>query len=234
MADGNDLIAAIYDAVIDPSRWNEVVRRIVAATKSLSGGIITKPPDAIRLSSLCNIDPTCAEAYIQTYAKMDPLAVLAPAIAPGKVRTGTLFSQTDDFKASTLHNEFCRPQGWADVVAVGLVRTPQATGILNLQRTSDALWVEEPEWHLLESLAPQLRRAAQLRQLLSQARTLTESLGAAVAGAGFAVLLLAGDCRILFANTRAEDLLHHGAVLRCEFGRLVAATPALTHRSTLS
>jgi len=32
-----DLIAAIYDAVIEPSRWDEVVKRIVEATKSHSG-----------------------------------------------------------------------------------------------------------------------------------------------------------------------------------------------------
>ena len=34
MADDNDLIAAIYDAIIDPARWDEVVKRIVEATKS--------------------------------------------------------------------------------------------------------------------------------------------------------------------------------------------------------
>ena len=34
MADDADLIAAIYDAIIDPSRWDEVVKRIVEATKS--------------------------------------------------------------------------------------------------------------------------------------------------------------------------------------------------------
>jgi hypothetical protein len=36
-----DLIAAIYDAIIDPSRWGEVVKRIVTSTKSRSGGLIT-------------------------------------------------------------------------------------------------------------------------------------------------------------------------------------------------
>jgi len=34
MADETDLIAAIYDAIIDPSRWDEVV--IVEATKLFS------------------------------------------------------------------------------------------------------------------------------------------------------------------------------------------------------
>jgi hypothetical protein len=35
-----DLIAVIYDAIIDPSRWDEVVERIVEATKSFSGNLV--------------------------------------------------------------------------------------------------------------------------------------------------------------------------------------------------
>jgi hypothetical protein len=38
-----DLIAAIYDAVIDPSRWEEIVRRIVVVTKSMNGGVLIQP-----------------------------------------------------------------------------------------------------------------------------------------------------------------------------------------------
>jgi hypothetical protein len=37
---GDDLIAAIYDVIIEPSRWDEVVNRIVEATKSMSGGLL--------------------------------------------------------------------------------------------------------------------------------------------------------------------------------------------------
>src|SRR5262249_60029228 len=70
----------------------------------------------------------------------------------------------------------------------------------------------------------------ELHQLLSGARAATESLGAAVAAAGFAVFLLSGDCRILFANAKAEDLLCRGMGLRCKRGRLAGATPSLTRR----
>ena len=52
-----DLIAAIYDAVIDASRWDEVVRRIVQATKSLSGALITEEADAAHVTAPYNVDP---------------------------------------------------------------------------------------------------------------------------------------------------------------------------------
>lgn len=82
----------------------------------------------------------------------------------------------------------------------------------------------------MENLAPHLKRAADIHQLLSWARAATESLGAAVAAAGFAAFLLAKDCRVIFANAKAEDLVRRGACLRYERGRLAAATLSLTHR----
>ena len=57
-----DLIAAIYDAIIDPSRWDEVVKRIVEATKSFSGNLLLHQADAGSFAAMYNTDPVCAEA----------------------------------------------------------------------------------------------------------------------------------------------------------------------------
>ncbi|MDQ6866987.1 MAG: hypothetical protein M3178_00705 [Pseudomonadota bacterium] len=136
---GDDLIAAIYDVIIEPSGWDEVVNRIVEATKSMRGGLITR-------------------------------------------------------EAKATHR------------------------------------VELAEWQLLETLAPHLQRAAAIHDLLGRVRAVTNSLGAAAAAAGFAVLLVTGDCRVVFANAKAEDLVRRETGLRNERGRLAAATPALTGR----
>jgi DNA-binding CsgD family transcriptional regulator len=82
----------------------------------------------------------------------------------------------------------------------------------------------------LETLAPHLQRAVTIHDLLSRTRATTDSLGAAVAAAGFAVFLLTGDCRVVFANAKAEDLVRRGIGLRYECGRLAATSPALTAR----
>jgi hypothetical protein len=49
---GGDLIAAIYDAIIEPSSWGGVVKRIVDATKSVSGGLHIQQADAAHLSAM--------------------------------------------------------------------------------------------------------------------------------------------------------------------------------------
>src|ERR1700730_5039014 len=171
----DDLIAAIYDASIEPSGWDEIVKRIVEATKSVSGGLHIQQSDAVHLSALCNTDPFFANAFVQHYYKISPLIAAAATIAPGKVRTAAHITQTDSFRASAYYNEYARPQGWTDVVAIGLVRAPKTHGILALHRSPEAIWVEPAEWQLLETLAPHLKRVCDVSTLLSREQQPTRS-----------------------------------------------------------
>jgi hypothetical protein len=221
-----DLTAAIYDASIEPSRWDEVVKRIVEATRSFSGNLVLQQADAGSLTALYNVDPVFADAYAQTYHNNDPLTTPAWSIAPGEVRACS-YTHTDSFRASAYYDEFVRPQGWVDLVATGLARTPNAFALLALTRSPDAVWVEPEQWQLLENLAPHLQRATAIHDLLSRTKATTQSLGAAVAAAGFAVFLLTGDCRVVFANASAEDLARRQTGVRYEHGRLAATSPAL-------
>ena len=230
MADNNDLIAAIYDTIIDSSGWEAAIKGIVAATSSTSGALIIHKTDAVHFTALCNIDPFYADSYAQVYAKISPLASEAATIAPGEVRAGTRITQSDSFRASAFYNEFARPQEWADVVRIGLLRAAGAAGRLVLHRSPKAIWVEPAEWQLLEMLAPHLKRAAAVHEHLSRARGAATSIGEADEAVGFAVFLLAKDCRVLFANAKAEDLVRRGTALRYERGRLAATTAPLSER----
>jgi hypothetical protein len=226
MAAETDLIAAIYDAIIDPSRWDEVVKRVVGATKSFSGNLVLQQAGAGSLTALYNVDPVVADAYAQTYHKNDPLRTPAWSIAPGEVRDCT-YTQTESFRASAYHHGFVRPQGWVNLVVTGLARTPDSFALLALTRSPGAAWMEPAQWQLLRALAPHLQRAAAVHTLLARTRATANSL---VAAAGFAVFLLTGNCRVLFANPKAEELVRRQTGLRYERGQLAAAAPALTQR----
>ncbi len=156
MADRTDLIAAIYDAVIDPSDWDNVIGRIVRATGSVGGVIGIHQVDrsarriiSARVPATFNIDPYYANAFAQTYHKINPLDAAVLLAVPGKVVAASYITQTDSFRASTFYNEFLRPQGQADSVGIGLFRTSTATGYLALARSPDAICIEPAEWHLL-------------------------------------------------------------------------------------
>jgi hypothetical protein len=86
VADKADLIVVIYDAIIDPSRWDEVVRCIIEDPNYFSGILVLQQPGAGGLTALSNVDPVSADAYAQTYHKHDPLKTPERSIAPGEVR----------------------------------------------------------------------------------------------------------------------------------------------------
>lgn len=139
MADDTDLIAAIYEASIGPTGWDAVVKRIAELTKSIGGALVTHGVDAVHLTSRCNVDSFYAIAYVENYHKISRLAAVAWSIGP-KVRIHSYITQTDSYKASAFL--WARPQGWADVVAIGLSRTRFAVRLLRLSRSPDAVWVE--------------------------------------------------------------------------------------------
>jgi hypothetical protein len=65
-----DLIAAIYDSIIEPAGWDAVIKRIVEATKSVSGNFFVHTRDTAHLSAVCNADPFYSETYVQHYHKI--------------------------------------------------------------------------------------------------------------------------------------------------------------------
>jgi DNA-binding CsgD family transcriptional regulator len=138
-------------------------------------------------------------------------------------------NSSDDLIAA-IYNVIIEPSGWDEVVNRIVEATKSMSGGLLMEEANAAHRVELAEWQLLETLAPHLQRAAAIHEVLGRVRAVTDSLGAAVAAAGFAVFLVTGDCRVVFANAKAEDLVRRGTGLRYERGRLAATTPALTAR----
>jgi hypothetical protein len=85
MAGDLDLIAAIYDTIIDPSGWEDVIKRIVEATKSMSGGLFIQKGNTPHPLAVHNVDPFQEKAYVETWHKHNPLLAVAAAAGPGEL-----------------------------------------------------------------------------------------------------------------------------------------------------
>lgn len=225
-----DILAVLYDAVLDPSLWDEATRRIVAGTNSVSASLAFQRGNTVELSGHHNIDPAYVDDYMERWYKNNPVDVFKTTVTPGDLKAFSPVTQTDTFKASTYFHEFIRPQGWSDGVVMCLHRGPLSAGYLTIIRSPDRMWVEANEWHLLETLVPHLQRATEVRRLLSRSMAITNSLGEAFAAAGFAIFLVNEDCQILFNNAKAEDLLQRRAGLQYRWGRLAATDHVVGER----
>jgi len=226
----SEILAAIYDAVLDPSGWDDVVARIVAGTNSVSGSIAIRRADSIHLSAMHNMDPFYLDLYTKNFYNRNPLDSFKDTLSPGAIKAYTKVTQRDSFKASPYFNEFVHPQGWGDGVISCLARGQTSSGYFGIIRSPDRIWVEPEEWNLLETVVPHLQRAVEVQRLLLRSTAVTDSLGQAFGAAGFGVFLVTKDCRILFNNAKAEDLLRHRAGLQYCWGRLVATDRVVSER----
>jgi Di-haem oxidoreductase, putative peroxidase len=87
---------------------------------------------------------------------------------------------------AAIYGAIIEPSGWDEVASCIVEATKLMSGGLIMEKANAAHQVELAEWQLLETLAPHLQRAAAIHDLLGRVRAITNTLGEAVAAAGFA------------------------------------------------
>ena len=116
------------------------------------------------------------------------------------------------FKASAFHQEYREPHGFGDSLSIMMERNDQRTLSIPLFRpTRDRLY-GQADIRALKRLAPHMRRAMQIGELLGRQQVERDGLAQLLDRLTFGVILLDCERRILFANFAAEDLAQAGAM----------------------
>ncbi|ACB95614.1 helix-turn-helix transcriptional regulator [Beijerinckia indica] len=225
-----NLIRAIYDCVIDPSGWEDVLQRIVTHTHGVAAALEaemseTKPK---KIASY-NFDPFYDFAYRSHFHALNPFIPGRLSQMAETVSIGNSITDTAAYRASSFYNEFAKPQGWEAFISVNL-NGPGGADVFALMRSQKTDFAQTGIEHFLTLLAPHLRRAYDLSSLLAHSRQTAEFLGRAIATAGFGTILLSEKCRIVYANEVAEELLRQQQGLAFIRGELVAEATTLTSR----
>ncbi|ACB95616.1 helix-turn-helix transcriptional regulator [Beijerinckia indica] len=221
------LIRAIYDCVVDPSGWEEVLRRIVTKTNAVSASMQTtfdaKPSNIARW----NVDPFYSKIYLEHFYTVNPFIPLRMNYMAEKVYSGDSLTTTASYRESSFFNEFAKPQEWEGFNGISL-NGPGSADVLALMHNRNADFAQTGGEDLLSRLAPHVCRAYDLGGLLAKAHQTTDFLGQAIAAAGFGTVLLSENCRIIYANQVAEDMLRQQSGLVFIRGELLAEASPLT------
>src|SRR5579883_3510026 len=110
------------------------------------------------------LDPACAASYANHYHKLNPFEALAAESGPLRIFRWLAILKSQKFKM----NSAALSGGRNSSRPVCHVQ-PMAAQIA-FQRSAGAIWITPKEWHLLETLAPHLMRAAEIYGLLPQPR----------------------------------------------------------------
>lgn len=221
----NDLIGEIYDAVIDPSRWNAVVDKI-RSRYNFQIAMLT----AIRFNEptpLVYASSNVPEAYEQSVGgynedivelwggpeKMTSLMIEEPILTTDVLDKAT-------WPANRFYQEWARPQGLEEQVVIALSSDETMIANLALGRHYSTLPVKSDEMEALRIIAPHLRRAVLISNLLDGATSRAETFEAALSAMTSGAVIVDRDMGILHANTVARAMLEDGDPIRDNAGRL--------------
>ena len=150
----SDLIETIYDAALEPERWNDVVAQVNAYVGGKACGLFSK--HAISKYGVthyhCGADPHYIQLYSDTHCQFDPLTTL-PRF--GEVVSIPDLVPYDEYRHGRFYQEWLSPQGCVDAANVVLEQsTPHCPVLMTVLSVAAAYGGE------LETLADQFNDMA--------------------------------------------------------------------------
>lgn len=220
-------VAAIYDAALDVSRWPDAMPLATAYVGGQAGGLIAKDRLTSRATMLhyCGVEPRFIESYLETYWRYDTFGIVeSTGFEVGEPITTDDLIPYEDFKLGRLYREWAVPQGWVDSAWVVLDRSATHFGFFSVLRDAATGRVDAPTRERLATIAPHLRRAVVIGNVIGAARNEAESFAAALEGIGAAVFFVDDEGRLLHVNAAGRRMLEQPGPMRLNAGRLGATT----------
>jgi len=231
----SDLIGAIYDCAIDPGRWETTLLDIRDFLQCHNAALYLLDPaiQTARLSVVVGIEPPwrdtmldyvdCVTEFYDYVGDFDTRPLDNAFVLRREIPDEVL-------QANRYVVEWGRPQGIEDSISVTLLREPTRASLFSLGRHKSAGYIADREVQLIELLAPHLRRAVAISDLIDmktiEANALSDTLDALAAG----IILVGEGGVILHTNRAARRLFGNGAPLKAVGGKLRATDQAIDDR----
>jgi DNA-binding CsgD family transcriptional regulator/PAS domain-containing protein len=210
-----ELIGAIYDSVIDATRWPEAVERIRRHLGFHMAilSVVGLPSGRVVLSVESNVPPRYSELLprysaeaVARWGGADRLATLTRE----EPLVDSEFNARNTVEGNPYYENWARPQGLVNQVIIILEINARllASAAFGVHESNPDVTAEQLE--RLRVLAPHLRRAAIISGLLDGRASAEESFASVLQTIGSAVVLVDDQMQVVFANDHAEAMLRAG------------------------
>lgn len=220
-------IADIYDAALDPARWQTALASICAFVGGSSAVIFWH--DAATVSSQAlhafNDDPHYAKLYFEKYLPMNPMFPAATFMEEGLVHTSGDILPQAELEQTRFYREWIEPQGIVDAVAVNLEKGVLRASMINIRMDASSGPADDESKRRLTLLVPHLQRAVSIGRLFDQGRSIQSALTQTLDHIEASVFLVEKSGRIVFLNGPAKTMLSEATLLREVNQSLTAVLP---------
>jgi DNA-binding CsgD family transcriptional regulator len=224
----SNLIGTIYDCAIDPSRWEatlDAVRRLLQCANAHLI-VVDIPHKVERTQFQVGTEPTWA-TRAQLYEKdrvelfdAIPNLYTRPLDEPVVLRREV----SEDLLAQNRYaREWAKPQGLCDVIAIWLMREPTRAGYLGMGRHESVGPIGEREIGLMRLLAPHLRRAVTIGDLMDMQTLKGEALETTLDMLKPGVIIATAEGGIVHANRTARRMMDERDLIVSVAGRIATS-----------
>lgn len=229
-----DVIGDIYQAGLEPDRWPVLLKRLSflfeADLACIYTPVVAYPEQAIYISH--NFSESMRAAYQSYYNELDTwtqTSLNRGIYVQGTVAFGEQLVPPRELHRTEFYNDFLKPNGleWMVTTAIFDGRTVPGTSATHMtfSRHPDHGAFESDKAHLIEVLAPHVRRALHTHWQLTSARLMLHNQSVAMDQTGHGVLLLDSNGKVLHMNRVAEMIIQSGEGLAIQSGTLKALSP---------
>ena len=218
----SDLIGVVYDAAIDPSRWEDAIAGAARFVGGTGAGLFCKDVGVPHASIPHRVGfqtPLPVALFQQIYPAAEGhfLGDLEQPIA-----TTDLMS-FGELAESELYRQWAEPQGLVDFLSAVVDRTTISTAIFGVFRHRRNGVVDDHARRQMSLIAPHIRRAVLIGRMFefktAEVATFVDTLD----GLGAGMYLVDATGRLIHANAAGNAILGASDILNSVGGRLVAS-----------
>lgn len=216
------LIAAIYDAALDPEGWDPVLREILAITRASQVVFWMTCPSAGRPGLGFGVEADLDERRRpeSPYWHENPWRPALGRIHPGEAVVLDDWVPPAVLRRTAFYVDYLRPQGVGGCLA-GCVDRRSGYSSLAIMRSRSREFAEADR-QLASCLLPHLRQALWIHRELERTRLERDAALGALEQLSSGVLLAGADARLVRENEMGGAMLRRGDALRLQRGTIVA------------
>jgi DNA-binding CsgD family transcriptional regulator len=223
----SDFIEDIYDAGLEPARWNDVVVGINEFVGGQACGIFSK--DTISKFGVthyyCGADPYYIKLYSDTYSEFGPLAPSSPL---GQILSIPDLVPFDEYRHGRFYQEWLRPQGIIDMANVVIEKSKPNCAVLLSVHVGKRM-VDDEMRQRIALVAPHVQRALMINKAIEFRKSEAAAFADTLDGLSAGIFLVDAQCRIVHANTAGHGMLCEDDFLCSIGGQLVARNAQANH-----
>ncbi len=224
-------IGQIYDCAIDPTQWAATLVGIrdrlnmayvhinfLDSTFYMEGsntqpGIFQSEWDQDWIAKLPQLLPTIPG--IERWVGLD----IDDSISQMQTATETEFQQ------SVIYQQWVKPQGLRDYCFTSLAKRERMNGSIGAASYAKRDLINEAERDTFRMLAPHIRRSLLISGMLDEGKLQLQLYRKLLDRIGAGVMIVAQDCRLVYANEMADALLSQGLTLTVRQNKVTTSSP---------